>query len=160
LGEVGAIPQALSATLLLPPAIFPLRTDLPQPVGVGDLLVVKQNLKRYDPGDIAKIENILRGEKREKVNEHDLTTDTTTITETSKTTETTTSLDLTERFELKTEVANVLKEDLSTNAGVNVSAKYGGVEINANANVAYSLSKEQSTKVATDHAKEVTSRAA
>jgi hypothetical protein len=160
LGQAGAIQQALTATLLLPTAIFPLRADLPQPVGVGDLLVVNQQLKRYEAGDIAKIENILRGEKREKVDEHNLTTDTTTITETSKTTETTTSLDVTERFELKTEAANVLKEDLSANAGVNVSAKYGAVEINANANVAYSLSKEESTKVATDHAKDVTSRAA
>ena len=160
LGEPGAIQQALTATLVLPKPTFPLRTDLPQPVGVGDLLVVRQQLKRYEAGDVAKIENILRGEKREKVDEHNLTTDTTTITETSKTTETTTSLDVTERFELKTEVANVVKEDLSTNAGVNVSAKYGGVEINANANVAYTLSKEDSTKVATDHAKDVTSRAA
>jgi len=109
-GQAGAIQRALSATLLLPAAVFPLRTDLPQPVGVGDLLVVKQQLKRYEPGDVA---NILRGEKRDKVNTHDLTTDTTTITETSKTTETTTSLDVTERFELKTEVANVINEDLS-----------------------------------------------
>lgn len=160
LSKPGAIQQALTATLLLPTPAFPLRTDLPQPVGVGDLLVVRQQLKRYEAGDVAKIENILRGEKREKLDEHNLTTDTTTITETSKTTETTTSLDVTERFELKTEVANVVKEDLSTNAGVNVSAKYGGVEINANANVAYSLSKEDSTKVATDHSKDVTSRAA
>jgi hypothetical protein len=160
LGQPGAIQQALTATLLLPVAVFPLRTDLPQPVGVGDLLVVAQQLKRYEPGDVANIENILRGESREKVNSHDLTTDTTTITETSKTTETTTSLDVTERFELKTETANVINEDLAANAGVNVSAKYGAVEINANANVAYHLSKEQSTKAATDRAKDVTSRAA
>lgn len=86
--------------------------------------------------------------------------DTTVVTETTKATEKTTSLDVTERFELKTEAENVVKEDLAVNAGVNVSAKYGTVEINANANVAYSLSKEQSTKAATDHAKDVTSRAA
>ena len=160
LDEPGAIQRALSETLLLPPAVFPLRTDLPQPVGVGDLLVVKQQLKRYEPGDIANIENILHGEKREKVSQHNLTFDTTVVTETAKTTETTTSLDVTERFELKTEVDNTVQEDLATNAGVNVSAKYGGVEINANANVAYTLSKEQSTKAATDHAKDVVSRAA
>jgi hypothetical protein len=160
LGEPGGVARALSAMLLLPVPAFPLRTDLPQPVGVGDLLVVRQQLIRYEAGDIANIENILRGEKRSKVNGHSLTTDTTTITETVKTTETTTSLDVTERFELKSEVANVVKEDLAVNAGLNVSAKYGTVEINANADVAYNLSKEQSTKAATDHAKDVTSRAA
>jgi hypothetical protein len=156
----GAIQSALNTTLVLPSPIFPLTKNGPQPVGVGDLLVVKQQLKRYEGGDIANIENILRGEKREKVNSHTLTMDTTVVTETSKTTEETKSLDVTERFELKTESENVVKEDLATNAGVNVSAKYGGVEINANANVAYSLSKEQSSKAATDHAKDVVSRAA
>jgi len=155
-----AIQKALTATLLLPMAIFPLRKDLPQPVGVGDLLVVKQQLKRYEAGGIADIENILRGEKRDKTLTHTLTTDTTVTTETTKSTETTTSLDVTERFDLKTESENVVKEDIAANAGLNVSAKYGGVEINANANVAYSLSKEQSSKVATEHAKDVTSRAA
>jgi hypothetical protein len=160
LEQPGAIARALAAVLLLPAPAFPLRTDLPQPVGVGDLLVVRQQLIRYEAGDIANIENILRGEKRSKASGHSLTTDTTTITETVKTTETTTSLDVTERFELKSEVANVVKEDLAVSAGLNVSAKYGTVEINANANVAYNLSKEQSTKAATDHAKDVTSRAA
>jgi hypothetical protein len=160
LDDPGAVQSALTSTLLLPTAIFPLRDDLPQPVGVGDLLVVKQNLKRYELGDIANIENILRGESRKKFTKHVLTTDTTVTTTTSKVTETINSLDVTERFELKNEVNNTVKEDLSVNAGVNVSAKYGGVEINANADVAYSLSKDQSTKAATYHAKDVTSRAA
>jgi hypothetical protein len=156
----GAIQSALTGTLVLPPAVFPLRDDLPQPVGVGDLLVVKQQLKRYETGDVADIENILRGEKRDKTSTHSLTMDTTVTTETTKSTETTNSLDVTERFDLKTESENVVKEDLAVNAGVNVSAKYGAVEINANANVAYNLSKEQSNKASTEHAKDVTSRAA
>jgi hypothetical protein len=101
LDDPGEIQSALTATLLLPPSVFPLRDDLPQPVGVGDLLVVKQQLKRYEPGDVANIENILRGESRKKLTKHILTTDTTVTTTTSKTTETTNSLDVTERFELK-----------------------------------------------------------
>jgi hypothetical protein len=160
LDEPGAVTAALNQTLLLPPGVFPLRPGLPQPVGVGDLLVVKQHLKRYELGDIANIENVLKGESRKKVNVHDLTLDTTVTTDASKATETTTSLDVTERFDLKTESENVVKEDLAVNAGVKVSAKYGSVEINANADVSYKLSKEQSSKVATDHAKDVTSRAA
>src|SRR5439155_17925836 len=60
LEQPGAIQSALSETLLLPTAVFPLRDDLPQPVGVGDLLVVKQQLKRYEPCDAANIENIPR----------------------------------------------------------------------------------------------------
>jgi len=156
----GASSAARDATLLLPPAIFPLRDDLPQPVGVGDLLVVRQTLKRYESGEIANIENILRGESRNKSTGHSLTQDNTTVTTTAKTTETSQSLDVTERFELKTETQNVVQEDIALQAGLSTSVKYGPVQINANANVAYSLSKEQSTKVASDHAKEVTTRAA
>ena len=160
LDDSGEIQSSLNATVLLPPAIFPLKEGLPQPVGVGDLLVVKQQLKRYEAGNLANIENILRGESRKKVTRHSLTTDTTTSTTTSKTTETTNSLDVTERFELKNEVQNTVQEDLSANAGLSISGKYGAVEVTANANVAYSLSKQESTQAATDRAKEVTQRAA
>ncbi|MER6496214.1 hypothetical protein [Streptomyces griseorubiginosus] len=156
----GEIQRSLSESLVLPTTVFPLRGGLPQPVGVGDLLVVKQRLTRYEPGDVADIENILKGEKREKLTHHNLTIDTTVVTETSKTTETTTSLDVTERFDFKNEVQNTVSEDLSITGGVNVSAKYGAVETNANAGVAYRLSKEESAKVATDHARDVTNRAA
>lgn len=156
----GAVAGARTITVVLPTRIFPIRADLPQPVGVGDLLVVKQHLKRYEMGDISQIENILRGEKRNRTQKHQLTLDRTVASDVEKTTETTSALDTTERFDLKTEAENVVKEDINAKAGVSVSAKYGGVEINANADVAYSLSKEQSNKAAVEHAKDVTSRAA
>jgi len=156
----GAIQDALNATLLLPTTIFPLRDDLPQPVGCRRSFDCEAAAETLEAGDIADIENILRGEKRDKRVIHTLTTNTTVTTDTSKSTETTNELSVTERFDLKTESENVVKEDLAVNAGLNVSAKYGAVEINANANVAYNLSKEQSTKVSTEHAKDVTSRAA
>jgi len=160
LNDPGALSAALLKTLLLPPAVFPIRTDLPRPVGVGDLLVVRQHIKRYELGEIANIENILRGESRKKSTKHDLTLDRTTVTEIDKTTETTTELSTTERFELQTESENTVKEDINARAGMSVSAKYGSVELNANADAAYALSKSQSAKASTDHAKDVTSRAA
>jgi hypothetical protein len=160
LSDPRAVSAALLKTLLLPSSIFPIRPDLLKPVGVGDLLVVKQHIKRYELGEIANIENILRGESRKKSTKHDMTLDRTVVTETEKTTETTTELTTTERFELKTESENTIKEDINASAGTSVSTKYGPVEINANAAVSYALSKSQSTKAATDHAKDVTSRAA
>src|SRR5205823_13507296 len=113
LEESKAVTAALSKTLLLPPSIFPLRTDLPKPVGVGDLLVVKQHIKRYELGEIANIENILLGESRDKSTKHNLTLDRTIVTETEKTTEITTELTTTERFELNTEAENTVKEDIN-----------------------------------------------
>jgi hypothetical protein len=160
LNEPGGLLAALSNTLLLPRAIFPLRPELPKPVGVGNLLVVRQHLKRYELGEIANIENILLGETRSKIFKHAFVDDRTLVTETETTTVTTSELQTTERFGLKTEAENTVKEDINAHAGIKVSAKYGTVELNANADVAYSLSKSQSTKAATDYAKDVTSRAA
>src|SRR5579864_415691 len=63
LNSFNEIQSALQKTILLPAAIFPLRTDIPYP-RIGDLLVVKQNFKRYELGEIGAIENILLGETR------------------------------------------------------------------------------------------------
>src|SRR5262249_49768587 len=52
LNTPGAVSAALLKTLILPPTIFPIRPDLPRPVGIGDLLVVKQHIKRYELGEI------------------------------------------------------------------------------------------------------------
>lgn len=63
LEAAGGLAAALANTLLLPANIFPLRADIPEP-RIGDLLIVRQNLKRYEAADISSIENILVGETR------------------------------------------------------------------------------------------------
>jgi len=35
-------------------------------IGIGDLLVVKQTLQKYLPGEIADIENVLLGESKSR----------------------------------------------------------------------------------------------
>lgn len=159
LNETGAVQEALTRTILLPPALFPIRRGLYQPVGIGDLLVVKQHLKRYELGEISHIENILQGESKKHTTKHTLTNEQTFVTETEKTTETTRDLQTTERFELKAESENTIKEDTSVKAGVSLSAKYGDVQLSTNTDVAYSNSKTDSTKTSVDKAKDVTSRA-
>ncbi len=158
LNSLSEIQSALQKTILLPPAIFPLRTDIPYP-RMGDLLIVKQNLKRYELGEIGTIENILLGETRTHTTNHTLTLDKTDTTQTTTTTQTTDELDTTEKFELTNEAQNVINENISAQAGLTLSAKYGTVQINTNASFAYSQSKSQSTKSSVDHAKDVTSRA-
>jgi predicted glutamine amidotransferase len=159
LNEAGAVQEALTRTILLPPALFPIRRGLYQPVGIGDLLVVKQHLKRYELGEISHIENILQGESKKHTTKHTLTNEQTFVTETEKTTETERDLQTTERFELKSEAENTIKEDTSVKAGVSLSAKYGDVQLSTNTDVAYSNSKTDGTKTSVDKAKDVTSRA-
>ncbi|MFT3764737.1 MAG: hypothetical protein QM820_04360 [Minicystis sp.] len=160
LASLSAITASLAASVLLPPQIFPVYPDQILPVGVANLKVVKQQLKRYELGDVSTIENVLRGESRRRADKHTLTRDETQTDETEKTTETTTELTTADRFELKTESEKTLKEDLSVKAGVAISAKYGAVNIDAKTDVAYSTAKSESSKLAQTQARDVTQRAA
>jgi hypothetical protein len=157
----GAIAEAMQRTLLLPDTIFPVISDQIRPAGVGDVLVVKQHLKRYELGEVEHFENVLMGETRKHTAKHALTTDRTVMTDTETTTETSEELTVAERFELKRETENVLKQDTSVKAGLAASYKYGTVlEVKTNVDVAYSESKSESNKVAASFAKDVTTRAA
>ena len=92
-----------------------------RPLGIGDLKVVKQKLLSYQLGEVAHIENVLRGEYKERKyrtldrTEQTLAVTTETIEETTKDTQTT------ERFELKKESENTIQEQMSVQAGVTVS---------------------------------------
>jgi len=158
LNTPSVLQAALSVSIVLPPSIFPLRADIPYP-RIGDLLVVNQNLKRYELGEISSVENILLGETRKHSVNHTLSLDKTDTTSTNTTTQTTDELDTTEQFQLTNEAQNVINEDLSVQAGVSISGKYGPVQLNTNANVAYNQSKSSSTQSSVEHAKDVTSRA-
>ncbi|KAF0192705.1 MAG: hypothetical protein FD165_475 [Gammaproteobacteria bacterium] len=130
------------------------------PAGIGDLLVVKQFLKRYEGRELAHIENILRGEYKERMHRRSRTTEETFTVETEGKKEEERDQQTTERFELKTEASEVLKQDQSLKLGLTVTAKYGPmVEIKATADFAMNQSKEESKKVATSYSKDVTTRA-
>ena len=81
------------------------------------------------------------------------------MVDTTTTTETTTDLSTSERFSLKQESENTVKEDINAKAGANVSSKYGNTQFSANASFDYSNSKNDSQKVSSDYARDVTSRA-
>lgn len=130
------------------------------PMGVGDLLVVRQNLKRYEGGDIAHVENILQGEHKDREHRRKRTTEeiftTEAETETSEERETQT----TSRYEMRSEVQTQINEEISVEAGLKVSAQYGVVKMEADARFAYKNAKSESRKRASTNAKEVVDRAA
>jgi hypothetical protein len=130
------------------------------PAGVGDLLVVRQFLKRYEARELAHVENILKGEYKERVHRRARTTEETITVETESRSEEERDQQTTERFELKRESSEVLKQDMSLKVGLAVSGKYGPVvEFKATTDFALNTSKEEATKVATSYSKDVTSRA-
>ncbi|KAH7071782.1 hypothetical protein FB567DRAFT_612457 [Paraphoma chrysanthemicola] len=129
-------------------------------LGVADLLVVKQQLIGYEGGDIAYIENLLKGEKKKR----EVGTLTSQSTEVTTEVETTESMEIdnttAERFEVSSESTKSIKEDQSVKAGVTVSASYGPtVSISANASYANDRSQSESTKAASRYSKDVTTKA-
>lgn len=76
--SVAQVKVLLRATVVLPAQVFPLPpAQLPalsppsaplgwmEPYAMGDLQMVRQRLLRYQSGEIARIENVMRGERRE-----------------------------------------------------------------------------------------------
>ena len=130
-----------------------------RPLGVGDFRRVEQQLCCYEPGEVAHIENVLKGETKERRTRRLLSTEQlfTTVSDEETTEERDTQT--TDRLELQREVSKVLEFDLSFEMGVNLAAQYGPVKIVADTKFATSLSSQESDRQASKYAKEVTDRA-
>lgn len=147
--------------LVHPPEFF--RPNSPEacgirPLGIGDLLVVKQKLLRYEPGEIAHVENVLKSEKKSRLHKRMREIEETVVTELEQVDESEKNLQTTERFELHKEAEKTIESISSFEAGVSVSAGYGPVSINAHADFALTNSMTESSKTASNYAREVTEK--
>lgn len=132
-----------------------------RPIGVGDLIVVREHILRYQGGELSHIENVLKSELRERETRRFERSEDTYSTETETTKEEERDTQTTDRFSLQREASSVVKEDSSLKAGLNVTARYGfSVEVKADVAVAQNRSEETSLKQASSVSRDVTSRAA
>jgi hypothetical protein len=130
-----------------------------KPVGIGDLLIVKQHVLRYEGGEVAHVENVLKSEVLDRETRRLDRTETTVLTETERTKEEERDNQSTDRFSLKRETSETLKSETEFKAGVQVDAKYGTfVEVKASADFATKSSSEESTKQASEFSKDVVAR--
>ena len=150
-----------------PITVFPMDNRVPHshgsvaPAGIADLLVVKQQLVRYEGTDVAHIENVLKGERKEREHTRRRETEELTFRETEITTSEERELESTNRFEMSRETSETIKEDAKLTAGLKVSGKYGPtVEFSASAEGSLSRSKEEATKTAAKFSQDVTQRSA
>jgi len=130
------------------------------PVGVGDLRVVEQHLLRYEPGEIAHIENVLATEIRGR--EHRVMTEREIIIgeELEQTSFMEQDLRSAERFELQTSASDEISQRSQLEAGVNVSASYGPtVEVESSLNYSSDNARQASRQRASSFAQEVTEQA-
>ena len=129
-----------------------------QPLGIGDLLVVRQELLRYTTGEVAHIENVMESEFKTRTDVRSREVEEVVVTETERLEETERDLQTTERFELQKESQKTIEEQMSLQAGVSVTASYGPVSVTAHADFALSQSSSESNRTASTFAKEVTER--
>lgn len=106
-------------------------------LGIADLMVLEQELSRYELGEIAHIENVLRSETRSRTFKTSTTTEQTEITETETTEEKERDLSSTERFELQSESQQIINTNASKEAGLTIHASYGP-SVDATSNFSFS----------------------
>lgn len=140
----------------LPPAPGP---AIVGPAGVADLLVVKQQIKRYEGAEVAHVENVLIGEKKSRAHRELERSEETFLSETEVTSVKETELQTTDRFELNRETAQTIKSDQKVGFELSLSGKYGPtVDFKSALSVDSSTSQEQSTKNSTTFAKDIVNR--
>jgi hypothetical protein len=156
----GPCPPVIVATPPDDTALVPTGHGDARILGIADLLVVEQDLLRYQLGEISYIQNVLRSELHARRFKTTDTIEQTQTTETEITTEKEQDLTSAERFELQTESQTVINENASKDAGITIHASYGpSVDVTANYNTSSSTSTQQSNSTATDYAREVTNKA-
>lgn len=128
-------------------------------LGVADLLIVEQTLKCYEPGEVAHIENILKGEYKDRTTRRLNRKESTFTTETISESESERDVQTTDRFEMQQEASKVVQKDMEFHAGVQVSAKFGVAQINSDLGFSMSNSSTESNKNAVQYGKSVTERA-
>lgn len=135
-----------------------------QPLGWGDLKMIKSSLLRYAPAEIAHIESILKGEAHVREFRDLRSSKTTDELENETQSELTSSLESTEKSSFEHEVAVASSQSTDTAAEVNASYEYGKVPTGlakVSGNFAYQgkSTKEESQKTATKYAKDVVASA-
>jgi hypothetical protein len=140
------------------PAKWKPATVLARAPAIADLRIVRQTLRCYDIGEIAHIENVLKGESRGRTHRRTDTTEITTTFETETVRESEHELSTADRFELQTEASQTIQENTQFQAGVTVTAAWGPVSTTGNLGYASNQAKEESNRTASTFAHDVTER--
>jgi hypothetical protein len=124
------------------------------------MILVEQELLGYEMGELANIENVLKGERREHTTRGlSRNTQTGSSTRETETTESE-SLKTDERFQLSNQATKSAENSFSANVGVSVSAKYGPVSMSVDANASYSQSRSTSQSQSQEFSRQMTEEAA
>lgn len=104
---------------------------LVSPLGIGDMLVIRQELLKYEEGEIAHIENILASERKLRSHKSLSRTETITELESYRETEAETNTRSTKQLEMAQALNEFSQAANQSASGVTISASYGPVSANA-----------------------------
>jgi len=154
-------PTTPSASLAGGLGVFrvPLTVGEMKPPTVGDLILVEQELRRYEAKELAAIETVMKGERREHTTRNLARTTETTTSETSSEQEETSSITIDERFQLSAQSQSTASQSFGVQTGVSVSGKYGPVQVGATVNASFDTSQSTTDSNAQEYAKSVTEEA-
>jgi len=127
--------------------------------GIGDLIVARESLKRYEAEEIAHIENILPLEERVRQHRTVRSSESIVERETEEETEKEKDLRTSERFELQSESERTIETQFGIDFGLNVSATYGfvngSITVDANLGINYNRSVTETERNASSFSNEV-----
>lgn len=126
---------------------------------VEDLFVVREELLRYEEGDVAYIENVLAGEERVRKHRRLKTSETKSESEIHSDQSEEFDHSVSDKSSLQQQIQQQQQENLKLDAGVNALSKGTGYTVSAHANIGLAKSKSKSMNVARNHARDVVSKA-
>ncbi|MDI7864155.1 hypothetical protein MRS76_19605 [Rhizobiaceae bacterium n13] len=139
----------------------PTTVGLVRPVGVGRLQVTMQQLKRYEGGDLAHVENVLLSERKERTTRRLERIEDVFTQEEETTRAEERDLQTTQRSEIQSEVQSTLSESESFRIGGSISGGYGPfVQAEVSTGYETSSSSESSSRNAATYAQEIMEKAA
>jgi hypothetical protein len=128
---------------------------------IADLFLIKEELARFEEGDIADIENVLAGERKVRRHRYLYRTEETTEEEEETLSSEERDHQVSEKFSLQDELKSTIDSKIGVDAGVTATVKYGEVvTITPHANVTTNSSKSQAETIARSYAKEIVDRSA
>ncbi len=130
---------------------------------ITDLMVVREEVKSYEPGELSYIENVLMGENRTRKHRHLESTEVYEEQEMEFSRSLEKDLQGSQTFSLKQATDETIKQDISLDAGVTFTATLGKVlastSLSSNFNSSYDWSKSAVQQFAQEYSKNVVMRA-
>lgn len=142
-----------------PPFPLPFRSRLARLPAFSDLYVVRDEWARYVPGEIAHIENVLKGELKERIHKRIDETETVETRSQSETTIAERSTETTDRTLLKEESQVDTDLTVSVEGQVDTAGQYGPTHVETHIGGSVEYSRAESSRRATEQAHETVERA-